>query len=201
MLSNLNERLEHIPRKLIELAIKDEKREIFGAWNHQYILNPCLSKKEVAQFEAEHNIQLPTDYRAFLLQVGNGGAGPNYGMYRLDKCLDQLGVVRANAHPERPFPHTKRWSAWYQLQCEQERHDYGLIVLSDEGCGMTSVLIVSGAEKGHVWKDDRANNGEIFPLCLDTKPNAESFYGTSKKDRLSFLDWYEHWLNKSLAFS
>ncbi len=109
---DLNARLERIPKKLLKLAAADEKRYVFGADSHKYRLNPCLTESAVARFETENRIQLPADYRAFLLQVGNGGAGPFFGMYRLEKCLEHLGAKQEDVHPELPFPHTSRWCPW-----------------------------------------------------------------------------------------
>ncbi len=35
--------------------------------------------------EADFNIKLPDDYVYFLTEIGNGGAGPYYGLYSLDE--------------------------------------------------------------------------------------------------------------------
>jgi len=57
----------------------------FGAAAHRYSLNPPLAESEVTAFEARHRLSLPEDYRDFLLEVGDGGAGPFYGLFRLDR--------------------------------------------------------------------------------------------------------------------
>ena len=87
---------------------------IFGARKHEFVLNPCLSDREVTDFENTHGLSLPHDYRSFLISVGNGGAGPAYGVFKLGE-MD-------HGHDERPwsdvfvgdlakpFPHTSEWN-------------------------------------------------------------------------------------------
>ena len=38
------------------------------------------------RFEEKHNLLLPEEYKFFLTQIGNGGAGPYYGLYSLDEA-------------------------------------------------------------------------------------------------------------------
>jgi hypothetical protein len=40
----------------------------------------------LAAFESTNRIGLPNDYRQFLAMIGNGGAGPFYGLARLNAC-------------------------------------------------------------------------------------------------------------------
>ncbi|HVF85467.1 MAG TPA: hypothetical protein VM821_05775 [Abditibacteriaceae bacterium] len=133
-------------------------------------------------------------------------------MERLEDCLKYLSTERDQAHPELPFPHSSRWCpfdeweemgrpedlyAKYELETEQPHHGFGLIVLSSEGRGMLNLLVINGVETGNVWKSDLGNSGEIYPLCLDTKPLSKKIHSKSEGERISFLDWldwYEHWL-------
>ena len=62
-IDELEQRIKQIKHKLIERHIH---------------LNPCLGEHEVESFEAQYNIRLPEAYRRFLLEVGDGGAGPPY---------------------------------------------------------------------------------------------------------------------------
>jgi hypothetical protein len=56
---------------------------VFGAKRHKFVANPCLSEREIIEFETTHGLSLPADYRNFLMNVGNGGAGPAYGLFKL----------------------------------------------------------------------------------------------------------------------
>ena len=50
-------------------------------------LYPCLSLTEIEAFETKCRVTLPTEYRRFLLEIGNGGAGPSLdGMW----CLGEV---------------------------------------------------------------------------------------------------------------
>ena len=47
-----------------------------GVAIHRFQLNPPVTEKDLIQFETKHDVRLPVDYRAFLLEVENGGTGP-----------------------------------------------------------------------------------------------------------------------------
>src|SRR5688500_19048437 len=93
--------IERILRKLDLMRRRGCKP--FGAEQHKLRLNPRLSDSAAAAFECEHRIELPADYRAFLLRGGNGGAGPSYGIYP----LEDWDRVNGNPLPDylaRPSP-------------------------------------------------------------------------------------------------
>jgi len=54
--------------------------------------------------------------------------------------------------------------------------------------GIMLTLIVNGAEKGNIWTDDQTNDAGIYPTTE-----------LGNKEKLSFLAWYELWLELSLA--
>ena len=78
-------------RSLLEKArATDANLKQFGAEHHKYQWNPPASLKEIEKFEKETGISLPDGYRNFLLQAGNGGAGPFYGLFSLEQVKGWL---------------------------------------------------------------------------------------------------------------
>jgi hypothetical protein len=77
----LNFTKESIRFYLKELDLKDKSRSVFGAKLHDYKLQPPLDIKVISDFESEKNITFPLDYKYFITEIGNGGAGPKYGLF------------------------------------------------------------------------------------------------------------------------
>ena len=69
------------------------KPKIFGAEGHGFKLNPPLKEFDVAAFEEKHHIRLPDDYRQFITEIGNDGAGPYFGVFPLGYMDDAFGVA------------------------------------------------------------------------------------------------------------
>jgi hypothetical protein len=186
--------------------------DVFGAESHGFKLNPPLSEAAVRRFEQKHRIQLPSDYRGFLTNLGNGGAGPCYGVFKLGEMDDSFdftewkedgGFVGVLATP---FPHTTEWNdltgkpeeiedeeAYDKaLEAFDERYwnpanVHGAIPLCHEGCAYRDWLVVTGPEAGHMWHDARADQAGLWPIAI------------GRKKRVSFLEWYGNWLNEALA--
>ncbi len=202
-----------IKSKLDELRAKDTSLEIFGASSHRYLLHPALTEEAVATFERRWRFSLPDDYRRFLLEIGDGGAGPYYGVFRLGEEDDGFGFREWRylvGDPSKPFKHTDDWNlparvvgakpgpglareqekaAWqaYHGLVEQAYEGLmdGAIPICHLGCALRHWLVVTGPCAGEVWADDRADERGIGPL----KRNGR---------RLSFMRWYEDWLDASL---
>lgn len=176
----------------------------FGAQAHQFELNPPLSEAEVAEFEARYGVRLPEDYRAFLTRVANGGAGPGYGLIPLTDLFtvdsDNPDEPPAEELVRRPFPFTEFYNprkdpAWNRLEKAVERGevtreeadrrrwqlDAGSLALADIGDGYLYFLVVTGPTRGQVWVDLQINGEGLDPT------------------RMEFLDWYERWLDRTLA--
>ena len=206
---------QEIIRKLSLLRTRDSSLRVFGAVSHRYRMNEAAAPTAIAAFEREHRVQLPTEYRDFLLHCGNGGAGPYYGLFPLG-LFDGAGK---GLEPWRegdgfagvlslPFPHLAFWNlpdarlaipadlsgddaedAWHEaLDAEYWAPDLtnGAFPICHQGCAYRNLLVVSGPERGHIWLDGRASDEGIAPV---TGPN-----GT----RMSFSSWYTAWLDAAL---
>src|SRR5215510_742048 len=68
--------------------------DVFGAEAHGFALNTPLAEADVAAIERQHGITLPADYRRFITEVGNGGAGPSYGVFPLGYLDDGSADVQ-----------------------------------------------------------------------------------------------------------
>src|SRR4051794_12354995 len=99
-------------QKLADLDRRDRRRCVFGASSHQYRLNPPLPVAVIQAFEVRHRVRLPEDYRLFITEIGNGGAGPYCGLLPFGKDDDDRdweggGLV---GDLSKPFPHTTAWN-------------------------------------------------------------------------------------------
>jgi len=63
----------------------------------------------------------------------------------------------------------------------------GAIPIATQGCNLGVSLVVCGPERGHVWHDLRADNQGIVPA---SRPG---------NARLTFFQWFEAWVDDSLA--
>lgn len=184
--------------KLRRLRACDWRKKLFGAKGHKYVINPPLSEKEVAEFENKYQIELPNDYREFITKVGNGGAGPAYGLVRLEEGIfSDLDYKKGYIDPSTPFNFTEQWNMKYDGdindrkkydQFEEEYFDdkwvRGLLRICNSGCRIYVNLVVNGPEYGNLWIDDRGSDGGIYPL--------------GRTRRTKFLEWYCEWLDRSL---
>ncbi|MCW3840922.1 SMI1/KNR4 family protein [Micromonospora yasonensis] len=74
---------------------------------------PPLSPAELAEVEAQVEVELPEEYRSYLLQISRGGVHPLPELRRVDGrwrwLLPYCGDDVANGL-DRPFPHTEAWN-------------------------------------------------------------------------------------------
>lgn len=202
--NQINNQIQRIKEKLDNLRRADSKLITFGAQQHEFKLNEILDSEAISAFEKQYNIKLPSGYSDFLQQVGNGGAGPAYGLTKLEDSLFSdmdLRKEENKVNPSLPFPHTAPQIMMteeydsedfdedeFYAKWNEPQHEYGLLRLCNEGCGIFVNLIVNGKEYGNMWIDDRGSDAGIYPF---SKTNDLS-------KRVNFLDWYELWLDQSI---
>ena len=131
-------------------------RVVFGSTQHEWKRGAPLDASALERLETRLHGRLPDEARVWLSTVSSSGSGPNYGLL--------VPLVRKGGSPARPFLSSKKTGA--------APFD-GCLVLADEGCGMASVLVLNGKNRGQVWSV--AHNG-------------------SRQRRASdFLSWIEDW--------
>jgi hypothetical protein len=207
----MNEQLERIQTKLQELKKLDTNFVLFGSKTHRYKLNAPISEETIKQFEIKHEINLPNDYVQFLTVLGNGGAGPFYGLEPIENALfNDLDYKTSHSllNPSKPFPHIEPWNLAFRPTVDEEeneaeyekqfaefeeryydkQHMSGVIAICNYGCGVSLNLVVNGQEYGNIWTDDRGNDNGIY---------ASLELGNAEK--IGFSNWYELWLDNSLA--
>jgi hypothetical protein len=200
-------RLDDIKQKLTELQRLDSGLQFWGARNHEYRLHAPLAVDELRRYEEQYGVRFPESYASFLLELGNGGAGPGVGLYTLSESVSKFEEKCDWCKKHRyvrpcldlPFPANTMLA---EVMCkihEQVANDIyeqmkrpkvhlpsnidGVMEVSNESCCQL-YLVVTGDQRGCIWS---AGNQEDDWLPAGDDPN-----------RLGFLDWYESWLDGSL---
>lgn len=201
---NMEQSIKRIKTKLADLKVKDNQNAVFGAQFHKYQLSAMLKEADIAAFEKRFNIELPSDYKLFLLLMGNGGAGPYYGIQPLeDSLFEELNYKDKSEliNPALPCVFSEAWNMTVDESVYNDEKQYsafiyeyynkkwvrGMLRICDMGALATANLVVNGNEYGNIWIDDRGEENGIYPFQL-----------AGKQDRVSFIEWYEHWLDCSL---
>jgi hypothetical protein len=133
-----------IRTKLSYIRVNDPRMHLFMTGFHGYELNEPLPESAVIEIEQRRSLELPEDYRAFLLLMGNGGAGPFHGLYRLEESL---------------LSRDERFRESDKLPAGFGNSEH-FIRLTDHTCGYgETFLVLNGEERGRVWDDYRRNDG------------------------------------------
>lgn len=183
--------VKRILKLLGQAKAKDEDCDRFGADSHQYKLAAPASEEVVQKFEAQHGIRLPEEYRDFLTLVGNGGAGPFYGLFgvkvpeskrRETELLEQWLPDEENTLQAEPLIYPKMSDADWDKAAQSPYPYTGVLPIGTQGCTLMTGLMLTGPYRGQVvyYDDD---------LC------GPPFFLREK----GVLAWYERWLREVIA--
>ena len=175
---------------------------------------PPLSEAEIREAEAELGIAFPDQYREYVLRQSAGGvvnrlcrtaegwgwqgdSRTNYDLLATDfphpdsyRALEDELDAREPRTQDFPDHHAYR-AAWEQWDAEygvfQERKTSGAVFIQDNGCGFSTLLVVTGPHRGSLWFDGRATCDRILPLNLGGRP--VSFMDWLARESMELLGW------------
>jgi hypothetical protein len=191
---------EELLQILLQAKEGDPKYELFGSDEHKYGLNPPIEEAKVREIEKEHGFTLPEDYFAFITKIGNGGAGPDYGIYSLEEegeySLDEVGNLSGASRPFSPHIMSEEEAenedfeidsdGLKQLQREGKLYCYdrddegdetypnindGFLVIGTEGCGHDYIIAVNGEYRGKIFM-----YFEDYPFYIFIAESFNQFY-------------------------
>ncbi|MCG7386387.1 SMI1/KNR4 family protein [Paenibacillus sp. ACRRY] len=185
--------LDRIKVKLQQAMHKDADFSLFGASSHQYRVKGKLTAKEVEDWQDRNQVTLPESFTKFLTEIGNGGAGPYYGIYSLDKAASNTERQALFAKPAlHPGMTKEEWNDLIKPLTEDddisdEEYDEarnkvlgGMLCIGTQGCEYDMYLVLEGEYRGKiVYTSDFHPDHPFFFVYED-----------------SFLDWYERWLDE-----
>ncbi|MDH2433787.1 SMI1/KNR4 family protein [Pokkaliibacter sp. MBI-7] len=176
----------------------------FGVQRHRYELRLPINESRLEKLEEEYGITLPEDYRNFILNISNGGAGPGYGLYSIEEALARNGdeIKELFIRPD-------------EINEEQDDHlkECGMLILCQHGCANDDFLILNGTERGFVWEyidwvghhiplsKNMPKLSSLNNLPQEEHPEAKkkwvsSLFLVKNDQKMTFSDWYIDWLEQ-----
>lgn len=202
--------LDQIKRNWFDIKRRDGRQEVFGAFMHHYNFNKPLSESEIRSIKEKYNFTLPTEYRGYITNVANGGAGPFYGMYSFENSVIALNsgsiddgtfknYLNENTdHFSKPFPITdEQVDAYLIKKAAGQRADSisinknagGYLFLAEYGCGGYYIMPVNGNGAGEVWFLQKQESNKLTYVLEDEngKEIQSGSYGGDDDERLTYL--------------
>lgn len=163
--------------------------EAFGASKHRYQFRPPLAADFVRKAEGQYGFRLPEDYFRFITEIGDGGAGPGYGIgpfaaasfqhlalpFELRPMqpdeVEEYAITSAENYAKSP----ERYFVYAEPDEDSPCAAAGFLVLGTHGCQWDFGLITAGGRFGQVFDIDNegscafvaASFDEYYQLWLD----------------------------------
>ncbi len=219
----LDHRLAAVNVTWYNLAAHDKGESVFGAFMHHYQMNPVLTEETVSAFETHHGFTLPDEYRRYLKLVNNGGVGPFYGMYSLEKSLVALNsgsvddgtfinyLEKNPDHFSKEFPISEQQIIDYlnhrihhrneqAIPIKIDKNAGGYLFVSEYGCGGYYIMPLNGPVPGQIWYLQKPNANKLTYELTDADGTVtqSGSYGDDEDD--AYFNLYpEVWFKDNSA--
>lgn len=183
----------------------DFKYELFGASTHRYRLNPPIRASFVREVEGKYGFSLPDDYVQFITEIGDGGAGPDHGIYPfadfvkkgINEYAEKYRVSYRNslAKPFLPRPlladEFDDFAIGTKEAYEQNPDSYFVFENPDENeqCDLAGYYVLGTC--GCQWDFGLITAGPKYGCVFDTDNE-----GAYRFEADSFQEFYQNWLDK-----
>ena len=146
---------------------------------------PTLRKQEVARAERQLGFQLPELLRRLYTEVGNGGFGPGYGIYGLDKVTgdEERSLIEGYEIDSNPPQDEYPGVAWPS----------GLVAVCHWGCGEYS-YVNCHTKRGVMYRFDIEKYDPADPTTVFRRLSDPHF----SREAGSIKQWLEMWLSGEL---
>lgn len=173
----ISEQWVKVLERIERLKRLDKRFYYVGAKDHRYLFNEPCEESQLADFEKEHGVALPEELRFVFLQVGNGGAGPDWGLEPIE-----------NWEPRQP---NRLWSGADGFEDTDKLS--GMIAIVDRYPSYKVCIICTGERKGQCvgydggyivtnpvsslafeynrWLDENLPGFELVKSLVDPKAN------------------------------
>ncbi|BFU44264.1 SMI1/KNR4 family protein [Krasilnikovia sp. MM14-A1004] len=215
-----------VRERVEQLAHAPQRSSVFGSGSHRFVLEPPLTRTELAEVHEQLGVQLPEEYQEFLRTVSRGGAGPYYGVFALRRGpggrwswhgegaertdLDQLAAPFPLAHPharalddhDDRYPHEDDFDTEDQYdEARSEWNSQRLDLFLDP---IRTAGAVCLCHHGCGWTQWLVVTGpERGHMWDDGRAEDEDLSPVSHPDgsRVTFGQWYLAWLDQATAAS
>ena len=140
------------------------------------LFEPTATMKQIQDFERDMCVTLPRPFVRYLTELGNGGAGADYGIYSLDRMREENPHAALAKDLPPMLDHSltdAQWTEFAQRYTEICQRNFsspeegeqaekalremelqmmaGGIIISTSGCTMNTILMCRGEAKGEVF--------------------------------------------------
>ncbi|MEK7725313.1 MAG: SMI1/KNR4 family protein [Acidobacteriota bacterium] len=184
---------EQFSRKVELLRNLDRQFQVFGAEYHQYAFNPKVSESRIGEIEKSSDIILPEQLKNYYLTLGNGKAGINFGVVKLE---DLLGFRALEDYTEVETLKKFRRDTPDEDDYFEVDHKYltGLIRIEEEGCGHLTCVISKGERVGEIVHV--SNDGYVF----ETRKTMIEYYEAKYASHLAIFEALKKLMNSAKSY-